>query len=105
MSARPFALTFILPLLAACSLVASWHNPDLPASQEAADERQCRQEAESDLGPQTYTSPGGDRSDTQVGLATPQVMPSQLADQSDARREFSASVAHCMERKGYQRGG
>ena len=105
MSPRFIRLTLaILPIVAACSLFTSWRNPNLPASQAAADERLCRQEAEADMGPQSYSPPGGDRPQTESALAQVQDAPMQLADRDDIQHQFYSLVAHCMERKGYSRG-
>ena len=91
MSSRLLLISPIL-LLAACAGGGSWTNPNLPPGQERADLSACRHEAEQDMGPQAYSSPGSEKSDT----------PMQMVDRSEQRHQFSGLVADCMGRKGYR---
>jgi hypothetical protein len=91
MSPRLLPIVPIL-FLAACAGTGGWKNPNLPPGQESIDESACRHEAEEDMGPQAYSSPGSEKNDT----------PMQMVDRSELRHQFVSLVDDCMERKGYR---
>jgi len=94
MSLRRIISLVALVLAAGCAGGAGWRNPSLPPGQEHADFTACRKEAEEDMGPQPYTAPGSERTDT----------PLQMVDRSEQRQTYNRLVADCMERKGYKQG-